>query len=291
MNTAEQLSEHPRGSSQSSVLYDEDTIRRSEELGIPLEFMPRYHDIITEDDTPVDNLFSEKQMRLLTETLYASWKPEHPRYEGRFFALANVGLFYGDHEPPLVPDVMLSLGVDAPSGDLGKKEHRSYFIWHYSGKVPEVAIEIISNLKGGELDEKMERYATLGHIPYYVVFDPFGIYGKANALRVFANTGWEYVELETSDCTVLQRIGLGLTLWEGVYETVNAVWLRWCKPDGTLIPTGKERADAEQHRADAERQRADVERQRADAERQRAEAAEARAEALAAKLRALGLEP
>ena len=29
--------------------------------------------LITEDDEPVDNLFSEKQQRLLTESLYTSW--------------------------------------------------------------------------------------------------------------------------------------------------------------------------------------------------------------------------
>jgi hypothetical protein len=29
--------------------------------------------LITEDDQPVDSVCSEKQMRLLTETLYISW--------------------------------------------------------------------------------------------------------------------------------------------------------------------------------------------------------------------------
>jgi Uma2 family endonuclease len=257
---------------------------QAEEFFIPPEFMPRYNDLITEDDAPVDNLFSEKQMRLLTEPLYASWRPEHPRYEGRFLALSNVGLFYADHEPALVPDVMLSLGVEAPKGDLGKKENRSYFIWHFGGKPPEVVIEIVSNLKGGELSEKMEKYATPAHIPYYVVYDPFGYYSDATPLRVFANSGWEYVALDIAEITVLQRIGLGLRLWHGEYEGVDTRWLRWCLPDGTLVATGKERADAEHQRADSERQRAD-------SERQRAESAEARAEALTAKLRALGIEP
>ena len=29
--------------------------------------------LVTEDDTPVDNMPSEKQQRLLTEPLYSSW--------------------------------------------------------------------------------------------------------------------------------------------------------------------------------------------------------------------------
>ena len=76
---------------------------------------PNIDHLITEDDTPVDNIFSEKQQRLLTEPLFSSW--EGPGEGRSFLALANVGLFHDVHEPPLVPDVMLSLDVRSP-GDL-----------------------------------------------------------------------------------------------------------------------------------------------------------------------------
>ncbi|KPA19572.1 hypothetical protein MHK_000211, partial [Candidatus Magnetomorum sp. HK-1] len=35
-----------------------------------------YDNLITEDDEPVDNLFSERQQKLLTDTLYANWKKD-----------------------------------------------------------------------------------------------------------------------------------------------------------------------------------------------------------------------
>jgi hypothetical protein len=35
---------------------------------------PCLDDVVTDDDTPVDNMFSEKQQRLLTEPLYSSWQ-------------------------------------------------------------------------------------------------------------------------------------------------------------------------------------------------------------------------
>ena len=74
---------------------------------------PDISHIITEDDTPVDNMFSEKQMRLLTHTLYASWPGPG---DGRpFVAMANVGLFFAIHAPPLVPDVLVSLDVQSRS--------------------------------------------------------------------------------------------------------------------------------------------------------------------------------
>jgi hypothetical protein len=46
----------------------------SEVLSSELCFEPSVNHVITEDDTPVDNFFSEKLQRLLTEVLYASWK-------------------------------------------------------------------------------------------------------------------------------------------------------------------------------------------------------------------------
>ncbi|MFQ3684434.1 MAG: Uma2 family endonuclease, partial [Roseiflexus sp.] len=76
---------------------------------------------------------------------------------------------------------------------------------------------------------------------------------------------------------LLRDVGLGVRLWEGVYEEVAAQWLRWCDADGNLIPTGAELAAQEHARAEAERQRAEAERQRA--------------ERLAARLRALGVDP
>lgn len=52
---------------------------------------PDISHIITEDEAPVDNIFSERQMGLLTDALYASW--QEPGIEGAFVVLANVGLF------------------------------------------------------------------------------------------------------------------------------------------------------------------------------------------------------
>ena len=84
---------------------------------------PDLRDVITEDDTPVDNLISEKQQRLLTTTLYSSFVTDFP-----FLVTANVGLFYRDKIPPLVPDVLLSLRVKIPE-DWSEKKNRSYFVF------------------------------------------------------------------------------------------------------------------------------------------------------------------
>lgn len=242
---------------------------------LPPECLPDYDAIITEDDTPVDNIFSEKQQRLLAESLYTSWPG--PGEERPFLVLANVGLFYALHQPPFVPDALLSVDVRAPD-DLWPKPNRSYFIWMY-GKPPDVVIEIVSNQKGGEDSTKLQAYARIG-ITHYVIFDPGNQLG-GGVLRVYTLHAGAYLPQPDRRC---EGIGLGLMLWEGAYEGTTAVWLRWCDGEGHIIPTGAERAAQERQRAEQAELAREQERQRAEQERQRAER-------LAAQLRALGIEP
>ena len=218
---------------------------------LPPEFIACVDDLVTEDDTPVDHTYSEKQQRLLTEPLYSSWNA------GRtFLAMANVGLLFAIRQPPLVPDALLSLDVEVP-GDYRAKKHRSYFLWEY-GKAPEAVVEIVSNTEGGETTDKMIKYAQIG-ILYYAIYDP-DLFLHPEPLRVFVLRDKSYVPCSAEWLPVLN---LGLTVWHGRFENWETVWLRWCDREGRVIPTGGERAEQERQRADR----------------------------LAAKLRELGVEP
>jgi Uma2 family endonuclease len=215
--------------------------------------------LTTEDDTPVDNLASEKHQRLLTEPLYSSWTtPGQPR---PFLVAANVGLFWIPRDPAIVPDVLLSLGVTTPQDWWAT---RSYFVWEF-GKTPEVVIEIVSNTKGEEKGTKRTTYAQIG-IPYYIIYDPQQ-YLHGDVLEVYELRRGQY---DRRPDTWLPTVGLGVRLWAGTFEERSDTWLRWCDQDGVVIPTGAERAAQE---------------------RQRAETAHQRAERLAATLRALGIDP
>ncbi len=239
---------------------------------------PDISHLITEDDTPVDNIFSERQQRLLVDTLYSSWRPSHP-----FVAMANVGLFGSVHRQAIVPDALLSLDVHPPR-DLWVKQGRSYFIWEF-GKPPDVVIEIVSNRVGNEAGDKLLDYARLG-IPYYVIYDPHGWIMK-QPLNVYELTGGIYVRKSQPR---LERVGLRLRLWQGEYEQTEAEWLRWCDPEGELLATGAERANKAEQRAGEAEQRAGEAEQRAGEAEQRASEERQRAERLLAQLRALGVD-
>jgi Putative restriction endonuclease len=231
-------------------------------------------DLVIEDDTPVDNIISEKQQRLLTEPLYSAKGLFNQR---PFLASANVGVFYALRRPAIVPDVFLSLDVETPQ-DFSQKKNRTYFVWEF-GKPPDVAIELVSNQAGNELGSKLVSYAQIG-VAYYVVYDPLRQLGET-PLYVYGLREGQYAPLETA---WLPQVEIGLTLWQGEFETVQGEWIRWCDEAGMVIPTGAElAAQAQQQMAQAQQQ--------AEQERQRAEEAERQVAQLLAKMQSMGIQP
>mgnify|MGYP001800385822 FL=1 len=227
--------------------------------------------LVTEDDTPVDNFASEKQQRLLASSLYSSLQNQ------TFIAAANVGIYHIYKQPPIVPDVFLSFDVQVPE-NWWEKRNRCYFVWEF-GKPPEVVIEIVSNKIGDELGDKLKTYERM-RVSYYIVYDPTQQLGDKQ-LRIYELVGRRF--RETSE-TWLEQVELGLTLWSGEFEGRQDTWLRWCYQDGNILPTGDERAQiAEQQAQTAQKQ--------AENEKQQKEQALSRAEILAQKLREMGVNP
>ncbi len=252
--------------------------------------IPDVSNLVTEDDTPVESLFQEKQRRLLTDPLFASW--EGPPDGAPYFLASNVAIFPTPSNDCLVPDTFLSLDT-APKRPLNEKRNRSYFVWEH-GKPPDVVIEIVSNADGGELSRKVRGYERM-RVMSYVVFDPWRLLGDEPVTRFALIEG---TLVQQAGMLWLPRAEIGLTLWEGEYERENACWLRWCRQGSRVIPTGaesaeqeKHRAEQEKHRAEQEKQRAEQEKHRAEQEKQRAEQEKHRADRLAARLRELGIDP
>ncbi|MEH2050198.1 Uma2 family endonuclease [Nostoc sp.] len=227
-------------------------------------YVPDANQLVTEDDTPVDNFASEKQQRLLVGSLYSSLQPQ------TFLAAANVGIYHTDGQPAIVPDVFLSLDVQVPQ-NWWEKQNRCYMVWRF-GKPPEVVLEIVSNKEGDELGKKLQIYEQM-RVSYYIVYDPNQQLGE-KVLRVYELRGTRY--FETSEIW-LEQVGLGVTLWEGGFEGRQDHWLRWCYQDGNVLSTGDERASQSE--------------QRASQSEQRASQAEQRNQLLAERLRAMGVDP
>jgi hypothetical protein len=254
--------------------------------------LPDISEIEIEDGKPVDGIYSERQMRLLVDPLYDSWPgPSKGPGKGKpFGALANVGIFTVDR-PVIVPDVLLSLRYKVGGKDPRKKENLAYFVW-IIGKLPECAIEIVSNRRGKELTGKKDIYQDIG-IPYYVVWDVDQKLRKKQ-LSVFALEDGIYQDSEPW----FPDIELGLRLWDSDFQGTRGPFIRWHDAHDEMLLTGAERAEKEQQRAllatkkaRNESRRAEQEAKRAEQEAKQAQAERARADALAARLRQLGVDP
>ncbi|MEW6276989.1 MAG: Uma2 family endonuclease, partial [Candidatus Eremiobacterota bacterium] len=111
--------------------------------------------LVTEDDRPVDNMYSERNQKLLGDCLEASYRPGVP-----FVGLSDVGIFYVEGDP-IVPDFLLSLDVIFPEVNLTRdKKNRAYFVWRF-GKPPDLVVEIVSNNEGEEDTRKLRSYERI----------------------------------------------------------------------------------------------------------------------------------
>jgi len=180
------------------------------------------------------------------------------------------------------PDIFWVGGVDP-----GRKR-RIWIAWEEGGRLPDLIVELLSpSTEHIDCGEKKDLYAQVFRTAEYFLYDPET--RTLEGLRL-VNRSYRPIPPDERGRFWSGQLGIFLGLWQGVVENKRSTWIRLFRPDGSMVPTAEEQAEAERQQAEAERQRAEAERQRAEAERQRAEAERERAEAAeaeVARLRAL----
>jgi len=251
---------------------------------LPKENLPTMYDLPSED--PEEPGLPDEFHYLQPQLLQFTFRPPD-YYPHQVFSGADMNLYYdvAHHNWHKRPDWFGVVGVSRlyNQNDL----RLSYVIWQEEIS-PFVIIELLSpGTEKEDLGEtereihrpptKWEVYEQILQVPYYVVFNRYN-----NQLQAFHLLSGQYQELDLAESLILMpEIGLSLGLWQGQYEGINRLWLRWYDAEGKLILTDAER----------EKQRAEMEKQRANVAEQRADSAEQRAEYLAQRLRELGIEP
>jgi len=125
----------------------------------------------------------------------------------------------------------------------------------------------------GKPPTKWEVYESILRVPYYVTFSRY-----TNEIQAFQLVGDRYQRAELSEGRLLlPEIELSLGLWQGSYNKIDRLWLRWMNWEGDLILTPEEEV------ATVKQEVATVKQELATAKQQK--------ERLAAKLRELGIDP
>jgi Uma2 family endonuclease len=221
---------------------------------------------IYSDEPPLESSLHLQQLLLLLKCLDWLWKDRTD-----YFAAGNLTIYYSPNqlksEDFRGPDLFVVLGAE-------KRPRKSWVIWEEDGQYPHIIIELLSD-STAKTDRGFKKtlYANVFRTPDYFWFDPASL-----EFEGFHLLDGRYEALEPNEQGHLWSQQLGLFLG------IHAETLRFFLPDGMLVPTPEETAEAEYQRAEAEQQRAEAEQQRAEAEQQRNER-------LIAQLRALGVEP
>jgi Uma2 family endonuclease len=246
-----------------------------EALGI--EWPPTEDELPCDDGMPMETQRHALQMQLLIDPLRLIWADRMDAYVGGnmfiYFSLEQVR-----HQDFRGPDFFAVLGVP-------KRERKSWVVWQ-EGKGPDVVIELLSESTAAQdKGEKKDIYQDCLRVPEYFWFDPFTGEWAGFVLR---NRGYEPLTEDSQGRLISQCLELALLRWDGVYQDVEARWLRWVTLEGTLLPTPQEVAtETQQQAAEAQQQVAEAQQQAAEAQQQ---AAEAHRQAVAAHDQAVALE-
>jgi len=216
----------------------------------PQEVLPTMYDLPSEnqEEPGLPDEFHLLQPELLRLTFRPSTYTQD-----NIFTASDLNLYYDPLRPQCYkrPDWFAVLGV---SRFYQETELRlSYVIWQ-EGIHPFVAIELISpgteaedlgrNLREvNQPPNKWSVYEQILRIPYYFIYNRY-----TNEFNCFGLVTNRYQPLSINGLGVwLEEAELGLGLWEGEYQGLTRLWLRWYDRDNNWLPTPVEQ---EKQRAD-----------------------------------------
>jgi Uma2 family endonuclease len=197
---------------------------------------PKAADLPTEDGEPLESAWHRAEISLLIDSLAQAWKDRTDFYTG-----GNMFIYFSEEQVRnrdyRGPDFFVVKGVD------GAIKRDAWIVWQENGRYPDLIIELLSP-STAELDRttKKELYERTFRTPEYFGYDP------ANQ-ELF---GWrladgEYIPLEKDEHGRLwsKELQFWLGMWEGIFQNLNELWLRYFDEDGQVVPTRAEAAEME----------------------------------------------
>ncbi|NER33697.1 MAG: Uma2 family endonuclease [Oscillatoria sp. SIO1A7] len=254
---------------------------------MPGQNLPTMYDLPSEHiEEPAfpDGLRFLQAMLLMLTFMPPNWEKD------MVFSAADLHLYYDANHPKWYkcPDWFGVVGV--PRLYQERDSRLSYVIWQEKVS-PFVVIEF---LPPGTEDEdlgnrtpqpgrpplKWEVYEQILRVPYYVVFSRYT--NEMQAFRLI-NNRYQPAPL-TQGRLLVPELQLSLGLWQGVYRSLDRLWLRWMTLAGDVVSLDSEELiEAQEQITEA--------RERIIEERERAIAAEEKNEQLKALLLEMGVDP
>ena len=219
---------------QNHLPYDEAGFRHHSQPPLPTQ-----DDLPSCDGIPMETERHRLQMEILINSL-KPWLGERGYVSGNMFVYFSPNQV--KNEDFRGPDVFVTLGVSPV-------ERKSWVVWE-EGQPPDIVIELLSETTAKEdKGQKKQIYQDKLRVPEYYWFDPFNAQDFAG-FELKQGRVYEPIAPDAQNRLISGSLGLALVRWDGVYEGVEAVWLRWKTLNGQLLPTPQELLETEKQRAE-----------------------------------------
>ncbi len=215
--------------------------------------LPDHTQLPESDGAIVENFQEQPQNMLLTGSLMLRLQQLYP--DGQFCIGCDSGIYWRITQPPLdgckAPDWFLIPGVPPM---LNGERRRSYVLWQELLH-PLLLVEYVSGDGSEERDKtpykgKFWVYEKVIAASYYAIFD------RAREILELYHQHGPYllpVPANAAGRLPVERLGVELGIWCGVYLEEPLAWLRvWDSASGMLLPSCEERELAEREQAKAE---------------------------------------
>ena len=247
------------------------------------------------DGEPMENEREYFQMSLLLEALDQYW---HDRQD--FYAGGNMFVYYSVEQAHQIlaeeaeparprrafrgPDLFVVVGVD------GSFRRQKWVVWEEEGRYPDVIFEFLSP-STWRIDQTTKKtlYEQIFKTREYYWYDPYDP-REFQSWQLALDNGYQAMTPDARGWIWSPTLHLWIGRWEGMYRRDQTTWLRFYDPEGQLVLTSREIAEAALQQVEMVQQRAETAEQRAETAEQQASAEQARAAAAEAELARLRAE-
>ncbi|MGB3694468.1 MAG: Uma2 family endonuclease [Spirulinaceae cyanobacterium] len=210
----------------------------------PRETLPTMYDLPSEnsEESGLADEFHFLQPLLLYLTFQPhNWTPE------LVYSAVDINLYYTITNPLWYkrPDWLGAVGI--PRLYEQRDMRLSYVTWQEQAN-PYVVAEFLSpgtdkedlgetESKPNEPPTKWQVYEQILRIPYYFIFSRY-----TDEVKAFHLVGGHYEGMETYQGRwLLPELELSLGLWQGSFEGIERLWLRWYTLEGEMISLATEK--------------------------------------------------
>ena len=218
-------------------------------------------DLPDSDGEPMENEREQFQMLLLRDSLEQYWRGRQDFYMG-----GNMFVYYSTEQAHQIlaeeadparprrafrgPDLFVVLHVD------GSFRRQKWVVWDEGGRYPDVIFEFLSpSTRRTDQTTKKTLYEQTFKTREYYWYDPFDP-REFQGWHLHHDNGYQAMTPDTRGWIWSPALHLWIGRWEGTYHRDPATWLRFYDPEGRLVLTSQETAEAAEQRAEAERTRA-----------------------------------